>query len=96
MYICISIYFQKLNHRQEIRRKKEREREALILMFGLGAIIMIISPANKHNDASPHDVKASSLFSHQSPTLPRETVFPMFLPRRRHASVASEAFLFRR
>lgn len=59
----------------------------------------MISPANKHNDASPHDVEASSLFLHQSPTFPRETVLPLFLSRRervpRRASVVSEPFLFR-
>lgn len=63
-------------------------------------IIIIISPTNKHDDASPHDVKTSSLFSHQSPTLPRETVLPLFLSRRprdpRRATVVSEAFFFRR
>lgn len=57
-------------------------------------IFIIISPTNKHNDASPHDVKTSSLFFHQSPTLPRETVLPLFLSRR--ASVVYGAFLFRR
>lgn len=39
-------------------------------MFDLGVVgvvlivITIISPAKKHDDASPYDVKASSLFSH--------------------------------
>lgn len=92
-YICISIYFKKIS--TDAKGKKN------IFMFDsevVAVTIAIIGPAKKHNDASPNDVKASPLFSHQSPTLPRETVFPLLLLSQRardsgRASIVSEYFL---
>lgn len=84
--------------RKSVQTQKEKKN---IFMFDLEVVavtIAIIGPAKKHNDASPNDVKASPLFSHQSPTLPRETVFPLLLLSQRardsgRASIVSEYFL---
>lgn len=40
---------------------------------------VIISPADKHDNAATHDVEASSLFFDQSRALPRKSASPLFL-----------------
>lgn len=54
--------------------KKQRERFVLNLRIGV-----IISPADKHDNAATHDVEASSLFFDQSRALPRKSAPPLFL-----------------
>lgn len=50
-----------------------------ICVFGFSRVRVIISPANKHDHATTHDVEASSLFFDQSRALPRESAPPLFL-----------------
>jgi len=73
MYYNYLLWFQK--HRN---REIKKQREIWFFFFFL-RIRVIISPANKHDYASTHDVETSSLFFNQSCTLSRKSTSPLFL-----------------
>lgn len=62
-----------LFHNREMKKHRER------LVFGFSRIRVIISPADKHDHASTHDVETSSLFFDQPRALPCKSASPLFV-----------------
>lgn len=74
MYIYL-LRFQNRERRNRAQRDEETEHREICCL----RIRVVISPANKHNYASTHDIETGSLFFDQSCTLPRKSTPPLFL-----------------
>ncbi|GAB2210921.1 hypothetical protein Droror1_Dr00016210 [Drosera rotundifolia] len=64
-----------ISQRGRTDRNKTQNRDQF--RCGSASMFSVVSPANEHGDASPHDVEPCSLFLHQPCTLSRKRAPPV-------------------